>query len=46
MPEIKVSRDVPDDRKQTVIDNYYADGAADVTSKKENGTWTIIATFP
>lgn len=45
MPEIKVIKGVPDDRKQTVIDSFYAEEATDVQSEKENGTWTIRATF-
>lgn len=46
MPEIQVITGVTDARKQTVINNFKADGATEVTSEKENGTWKITATFP
>ena len=38
MPKIKEVTGVTEDRKQAVIDSFYADGVTDVQSEKENGT--------
>ncbi len=46
MSEVQEITGVTDARKQAVIDNFKADGAIEVTSERENGTWTIRATFP
>jgi hypothetical protein len=46
MPRIEKTTGVSNDKVEEVMDMYRKAGAEKVEKVKENGTWTVIATFP
>jgi len=45
MPRVETLTEIPDEEVDEVVEDFRSEGAK-VQKKPENGTWTVIATFP